>query len=253
MLRGAVIGLGNVAIHGHPPGWLGRPDGRIVAAADARPAQRAECDARLPGARWYDSPAALLEREALDFVDICTPPSSHASLVERALGRGLHVLCEKPLVSTPADLSRVTAAAAAASRVLHTVHNWHHAPMLALTDTLIRQGEIGRVRRIVWETLRAKPAVTGDGSEGNWRVDPAVAGGGVLTDHGWHVFYVVQRWIAAPPLSVSATLERRRHTRWDVEDTASVRVTYPEAIAEILLTWASDVRRNWAQVRGTTG
>jgi hypothetical protein len=52
---------------------------------------------------------------------------------------------------------------------------------------------------------------------------------------------------------VSATLERRRHTGWNVEDTASVRVAYAEATAEILLTWASDVRRNWAEVRGSSG
>jgi len=67
------------------------------------------------------------------------------------------------------------------------------------------------------------------------------------------VFYIVQRWVGEPPVSVSARLERRRHTAWDVEDTASVRVAFSEATAEILLTWASDVRRNWAEVGGTAG
>jgi predicted dehydrogenase len=253
MLRGAVIGLGNVAIHGHLPGWLGRPDIRIVAAADARPAQRAECDARLPGARWYDSPEALLAGEALDFVDICTPPSSHAPLIESALGRGLHVLCEKPLVSSQGDLARVTSAAARVGRVLHTVHNWHHAPMLSLTDELIRQGEIGGVRRIVWETLRVRPAPAGDGREGNWRVNPAVAGGGVLTDHGWHVFYVLPAWIGSRPRSVGARLETRRHTDFAVEDTASVRLGFADATADILLTWAAEERRNRVEVHGTEG
>ena len=93
MLRGAVIGLGNVALHGHLPGWLGRSDVRIVAAADARPAQRAQCEGLLPAARWYDSAGDLLAGEPLDFVDICTPPSSHAELILRSLDRGLHVLC----------------------------------------------------------------------------------------------------------------------------------------------------------------
>ena len=253
MLRGAVIGLGNVAIHGHLPGWLGRPDIRIVAAADARPAQRAECDARLPGARWYDSPEALLAGEALDFVDICTPPSSHAPLIQSALARGLHVLCEKPLVSSFADLRSVSQAALSAGRVLHTVHNWHHAPILSLTADLIREGEIGQVRRIVWETLRVRPAVAVAGSDANWRVDPAVAGGGVLTDHGWHVFYVLPAWVGARPTSVGARLETRRHTAFAVEDTASVRLEFTHASAEILLTWAADERRNRVEVDGTEG
>lgn len=251
MRRGAVLGLGNVAIHGHLPGWSRRSDVQIVAAADARPSQRAECQARLPGARWYDSPEDLLDGESLDFVDICTPPSSHAPLVLRALDRGLHVLCEKPLVSTPDDLRRV--AAASGGRVLHTVHNWHHAPILALAARLIRQGEVGRVQRIVWETLRMRPAMAGDGRAANWRVDPAVAGGGVLSDHGWHVFYVLPGWIGARPTSVGARLETRRHTSFAVEDTASVRLGFPDAAVEIRLTWAADERRNWVEVDGTEG
>ena len=251
MLQGAVIGLGNVAIHGHLPGWLGRTDVRIVAAADARPAQRAQCEAWLPGARWYDSPEELLAAEPLDFVDICTPPSSHAEITLRALDRRLHVLCEKPLASSPGDLGRVAAAAASAGRVLHTVHNWHHAPILRMTGDLIRQGEIGSVRRIVWETLRVKPAAAGDGRDGNWRVDPAVAGGGVLTDHGWHVFYILPAWVGARPLRVGARLETRRHTVFPVEDTASVRLGFPDASVDILLTWAADERRNGVSVDGS--
>jgi predicted dehydrogenase len=253
MRRGAILGLGNVALHGHVPGWLGRSDVEIVAAADARPSQRAECLARLPGARWYDSPEALLASERLDFVDICTPPSSHAPLILRALDRGLHVLSEKPLVSSPDDLRRVATAAQAARRVLHTVHNWHHAPILSLTAELIRAGEIGRVQRVAWETLRLKPAVAGDGRDGNWRVDPAVAGGGVLADHGWHVFYVVPAWIGARPSSVVARLETRRHTAFAVEDTASVSLRFPAAAAEFFLTWAAEERRNWVEVDGSEG
>src|SRR5436309_2919896 len=89
-----------------------------------------------------------------------------------------------------------------------------------------RDVEIVGVTHVIWHTLRTRPASVGDERAGNWRVDPAVAGGGVLSDHGWHVFYVVQRWVGEPPLAVSARLERRRHLTWGVEDTATVRVTF---------------------------
>ncbi|MGH7347353.1 MAG: Gfo/Idh/MocA family protein, partial [Candidatus Rokuibacteriota bacterium] len=197
--------------------------------------------------------AELLAEVPVDFVDICTPPSSHAPLIRQALERGRHVLCEKPLVSAPDDLAPLARLAETTGRVLHTVHNWHHAPIVRRTAELIQEGRIGRVKHVIWHTLRTRPAAAGDERGGNWRVDPALAGGGVLSDHGWHVFYVVQRWVGEPPLSVSARLARRRHLTWDVEDTASVRVTFAEATAEILLTWASDVRRNWAEVGGSAG
>jgi len=253
MLRGALIGLGNVAVHGHVPGWLRRRDVQIVAATDARPEQRPLLKALAPAARWCATADELLAEASLDFVDICTPPSSHAPLIRSALERGLHVLCEKPLVGSLDDLAPLAQLAEKTGRVLHTVHNWHHAPIVRRTAELIREGKIGAVTRVVWHTFRTRPAVTGDESNGNWRVDPAVAGGGVLTDHGWHVFYVVPRWVGQSPQSVSARLERRRHLGWDVEDTATVHVTFASATAEIVLSWAADERKNWAEVSGTRG
>ena len=84
-------------------------------------------------------------------------------------------------------------------------------------------------------------------------MNPAVAGGGVLTDHGWHVFYVLPAWVGARPTSVGARLETRRHTAFAVEDTASVRLEFADASAEILLTWAAEERRNRVEVDGTEG
>jgi scyllo-inositol 2-dehydrogenase (NADP+) len=253
MLRGAIIGLGNIAIQGHVPAWRRRRDVEIVAATDARSVQRAELETHMPGARWYDSSDELLADARLDFVDISTPPSSHAPLARHALERGLHVLCEKPLVHSLDDLGALRGLAERTGRVLHTVHNWHHAPIVRRTAALVREGAIGRVTRVDWHTLRTRPAVTSEGDGENWRLDPRIAGGGVLADHGWHVFYVVQRWVGEAPRSVSARLETRRHTRWSVEDTATVRLAYAHATAEILLTWAADERRNWAAVTGTAG
>jgi predicted dehydrogenase len=252
-LRGGIIGVGNVALHGHLPAWGARRDVEIVAVTDARNDRRAACAAALPGARWYDSVDALVEDPRLDFVDICTPPASHAGVIRRALQRGLHVLCEKPLVRTTEDLAWVASLADKSRRVLHTVHNWHHAPIVRRTSELVQEGAIGAVCRVVWHTQRTRPAAPADESVPNWRIDPAVAGGGILTDHGWHVFYLLRRWIGAMPTAVSAQLDRRRHVTLSVEDTASVRVTFPAATADILLTWAADVRQNWAEVVGTKG
>ncbi|MGH7353094.1 MAG: Gfo/Idh/MocA family protein [Candidatus Rokuibacteriota bacterium] len=252
-LRGALLGFGNVAAHAHLPGWRGRPDVDLVAAMDARADRRAVCARLLPGARWYASAEALLGAEDLDFVDICTPPSSHAPLIRAALERGCHVLCEKPLVGSPAELAAVARAAAARRRVLYTVHNWHHAPIVRRADELIREGAIGRPTRVVWRTLRTQPAATAGGADDNWRVNPAIAGGGILTDHGWHVFYIVPRWLDATPTAVSATLESRGATPLAVEDTATVRLTFPRATAEVLLTWAAADRTNWAEISGELG
>lgn len=253
MLRGAILGVGNVARHGHLPGWARRADVEIVAAADPHPARRAAMAEFVPRVRRYASAAALLEAETLDFVDVCAPPSSHAPLVLAALERGLHVLCEKPLVATRSELAAVRGTAAAAGRVVFTVHNWHAAPIVRRTAGLLASGAVGHVTAVVWETLRVRPAAAAGGEAANWRIDPAIGGGGVLTDHGWHTFYVLLRWIGAAPVAVSATLERRRHPGLVVEDTASLQLAFPSAKADVFLTWAADRRDNRVEVRGTEG
>jgi predicted dehydrogenase len=253
MLRGAIIGLGNVAVHAHLPGWLSRHDVEIVAATDADPARQAACAQHLPACRWYDTTDRLLADAALHFVDICTPPSSHAGLIHGALSRGLHVLCEKPLVGSLEDLRPLTELAAKNGLVLHTVHNWHHAPIVKQTRALVANGAIGQVTSASWHTLRTRPAAVAAGSGDNWRVDPRIAGGGVLADHGWHVCYILHGWIGVMPIAVSARLETRRHTGFKVEDTATLRLRFPHATAEVLLTWASDHRGNWARLTGTDG
>jgi predicted dehydrogenase len=252
MLKGAILGFGRVAAEGHAPGWRQRADIEIVAGADARPERREAFLAAFPAARWHSTVEDLLSREELDFVDICTPPVSHAMLVRQALARSLHVLCEKPLVVSPEELRGLPALSAEKERALYTVHNWRHAPAIAKIGEVIGAGTLGEIRRVRWQTLRDKPAEAAEGA-GNWRVDSALSGGGILVDHGWHASYVVSAWMSAAPRTVAASLETRKHPEWPIEDTADLFLVYPTASAEVFLTWADSERANRAEIWGTKG
>ena len=260
MLKGAILGVGHVAVGGHFPGWRARPDASIVAGADARPERRALFEEAFPEARWYETAQALLAGEALDFVDICTPPSSHAALTREALARSIHVLCEKPLVRSPEELRGLPGLASEGDRTLCTVHNWLHSPALSRITAIVASGALGEIRRAQWETLRDKPAAAVGGSPAaavgvgdNWRVDPVQSGGGILVDHGWHAVYALAAWLGQAPEHVAARLETRKHTEWPVEDTARVILAFPSASAEIFLTWAADTRANRLELVGTRG
>jgi len=252
-LRGALVGAGKVALEGHLPGWRQAGVARIVAGTDRDRSRERYFRSAAPDAHWHDRFETLLAREALDFVDICAPPAAHFELVRDALEHGLHVLCEKPLVFDPANLNRLADLARGTGRTLYTVHNWHHAPVVRRIHDLLGQGAIGRLRHCAWRVLRTRPA--GDGLEDgrNWRVDPAISGGGVLLDHGWHALYLVNSLVGEAASQVSARLETRRHRQWPVEDTASVHLTYPGARADLFLSWASDVRGNEIVLEGSDG
>jgi predicted dehydrogenase len=250
--RGAFIGFGGVAANGHLPGWRSRGDTVIVAAADAAPERRQAFLAAAPGARAYDSVDALLAGETLDFVDICTPPGSHAGLIARALDARLHVLCEKPLTTRLGDAHAVAAAAARAGRAVHTVHNWLEAPVCRRISALVSEGAIGAVRSLSWRTLRRAPAAASDAAR-NWRVDPAQAGGGILFDHGWHALYCIMRWANSTPRALSASLETRRFREWPLEDTATLAIELERGTGHVHLTWAAEERANHIELEGERG
>jgi predicted dehydrogenase len=253
VLKGAFVGFGNVAANGHLPGWHARSDVRIVAATDAAPSRRETFLDACPDGRWHATIDDLLVREELDFVDICAPPGSHAALIERALGAGLHVLSEKPLVTRFEDAGRLAAAAARAGRVLHTVHNWLHAPVCLKVSALIDEDAIGAVRRVRWRTLRTKPAIAVSAKgAANWRVDAEQAGGGILSDHGWHALYCVMRW-AGVPRGVAARLETRRFHEQPLEDTATLDLDTEAGVSNIFLTWAAGERSNTIDIEGEKG
>jgi len=160
-LRGAFIGFGNIAQFGHWPAYAkasagepGSPEVEIVAVMDPSPARQEAARQLKPGIHVYGTVEDLFLHETPDFVDICTPPSSHAGLALKALEKKCHVLCEKPLTLKVSDYLELSKAVAAAERTLFTVHNWKFAPIFQKAFSLIREGRIGPVWLVEIFTLR---------------------------------------------------------------------------------------------------
>ncbi len=249
-LRTALLGFGHVAEHGHLPAWQERRDFHLVAVAEPDPGRRAAAKRLLPSVAIYAEAAELFTAEAVEVVDIAAPPALHAPLAIAAARAGAHVLCEKPLATALADDGAVRDAARAAGVALYTVHNWKQAPQFTQLARLLRDGAVGRPAHIRLETIRVGRAVS-VGSE--WRADAALAGGGILVDHGWHALSLQRRLAGERPERVQATIERRSHNADQVEDTASCTIDFPSRRGEIFLTWAGEARRTCWQVSGSEG
>ncbi len=253
VLRGAIVGFGNVAVHGHVPAWKTDRHFTILAVCDPDPARLEVAAELLPDARRYPSIDDLLTNERLDFLDIATPPMMHAEIALKAASQGVHVLCEKPLTLGTDECNRIRSAASAAHVVVFTNHNWKYAPIFRTAKRVLRRGEIGRITHVELQTLRTQPPGGTGAPEKTWRLDPAQAGGGILVDHGWHAFYLALYVLDAEPIAVAARTARRKFLTSEVEDTANCTIEFDGTTAEIFLTWAADERRNTARVTGTQG
>ncbi len=240
-----------MAEQGHLPGWLSERRISLQAVCDSNPARRERAAQLLPGVRIYSSPGDLYARETLDFVDICTPPPSHATLVVEALRHGAHALCEKPFVGTRTELQKVLRLSQQKNRIAFPVHNWKDAPILARAISWVREGLIGKVLHSEFHTLRYRPAA----GLTPWRSKKEEAGGGgILLDHGWHAIYLLLNFHAERPRSVSASLYPSPSSqRGGAEHTAHLLMGFRDATASLFLTWKSDRRYNAARIYGDKG
>jgi D-apiose dehydrogenase len=76
--------------------WAGVENAKIVALCDRHPDRRDPLANRWKIENLYNDLETMLDREQLDFVDVCTRPYSHVALTKQAASRGLPVLCQKP-------------------------------------------------------------------------------------------------------------------------------------------------------------
>jgi predicted dehydrogenase len=252
VLSGAIIGFGEVARHGHSPAYAASADAKIIAVVDPTEERRRVAQGCLPGVALFSTIAEMGAVMEIDFIDICTPPALHGDPMLDALARGWNVLCEKPLLLDPVELEKVRALAQKNGRAVVPVHNWKYAPIIRQATEELRSGAIGQLRRLEIETLRIHDCATADPNHPNWRLDPQMAGGGVLMDHGWHAIYLARHWFGKDPIGVEVT-SLDRPTPEAVENEATLMLVFPSGHAHIFLTWKAETRKNRVRLIGERG
>ena len=250
-LRGGISGFGAVAAQAHLPGWRARPEVQIVAVHDPVPERRHLALRLIKNVRVYEDLDLMLSGERLDFLDVASPPALHARAARAALEVGVHVIVEKPLCLDLAEFDAIAELAVSNRRVLMCVHNWKHSAAYRLAHEMVQVSrELGPLGYLAFERSRTEPAGAG-ASGAAWRLDPSL-GGGILIDHGWHVFYLMRWLMGESPIEVSAYLGSP--VGEEVDDIADVRVRFPrDRIAYCHLSWRAPARRTSAILYGEQG
>jgi predicted dehydrogenase len=196
----------------------GRDAGGVAAAAAAYGVPSAVTDWR-----------ALIERDDVDVVDICTPPGTHAQIAIAAAGAGKAVLCEKPLALSYQDAAAALAAVTRAG-VHHAVgFNYRRLPAVALMCRMIAEGAVGEIR--LWRASWLSDEFADPATPYDWRFDLAM-GGTTITDLGSHLIDMALT-MAGPVQSTcaqAATFIRER----PAADGGSAPVTVDDAASALL-------------------
>ena len=221
-----LMGAGGNMRHAHVPRLLADGAVDVVAIADPVEAHARQLMERLaqdgpvrkPAAYFGNWRALLKSPEAAnaDAALISTPHRDHFAQAKACLDQGLHTLVEKPLVIQPAQAKRLLALADANERVLVVAYQRHWMPHFVYARELVRAGKLGEIRG-------ASAYVTQNWlGMGGWRLDPALAGGGMFMDTGSHLVASLLWVTGLRPVSASAFFDNAGKAV-DINGAAAVR------------------------------
>jgi len=182
-----IIGCGDVTEVKSGPAFK-KVAGSDLVAVMRRDAAKAQDYARrhqIP--RWYDNAADLINDPEVNAIYVATPPSSHEQYTLAAIDAGKPVYVEKPMALDYAAALRMASAAAEKNVPLVVAHYRREQPRFKKLRQLIDEKAIGQPLLVRLEY--AKPPMSKEqmaDPKAAWRVDPAIAGGGLFHDLGTH-------------------------------------------------------------------
>jgi predicted dehydrogenase len=217
-IRVALVGAGSAAQSVHLPILMRLPDLEVTAIIDPQMRKARAIAERYQIPNVHSDISAIATHPEVDAVLVCTPTDTHEEPVITALAAGKHVLCERPLSTGSASVTRMVEAARQADRQLMVAMNDRYRYDSRAIRQFVARGDLGDVQ-FVRHTWLARPTRR---PRRGWRHDETRAGGGVVIDLGASALDLAWWLLGFPALErVTASMHRRE----GVEETAVLMVT----------------------------
>lgn len=133
---------------------------------------------------------ALPDGERMDFVCIVTPNNLHFGPAKLALENGFHVMSDKPMTYNLKEAIELVHLVEKTGLVFGLTHNYTGYPMVKQARAMVRNGELGTIRKIAVEYFQgwlATKLEDTDHKQAGWRTDPKQSGAAnCMGDIGTH-------------------------------------------------------------------
>jgi len=136
------------------------------------------------------SERALSPEKRIDFVAVTTPNNWHFPIARDFLKAGFHVMCEKPMTMTVPEAVELGKTVKISGCIFGLMHNYTGYPMVKLARDMVKQGDLGRIIKVVAQYSQGwliKPIERSGSQQASWRTDPKQSGAaGCMGDIGTH-------------------------------------------------------------------
>lgn len=219
---------------------------RWVVDLDARAAKAL---AMTTGARATTDLEEALADDTVRLVVVATPPPTHEPITARALDAGRHVLVEKPMVLTAGDAERLGEIARERGLVLAYGGNFPYAPKFVRARQLA--GDAAAMGAL--HSVRVAFRIVGPDTQAGRTL--AVAGGGALTDIGWHAVELCRFMLGKPDVKAVTACTRPGARNGDGEHGGVLLLHFANGVlAQCDVSWLWPGQEQLAlEVTGTLG
>ena len=199
----------------------------------------------LPDNRIYNSYQEMFEKEMtlppnerMDFVTIVTPNKWHFEPAMMALERGFHVVIDKPMTFSLEEAKKLRDKVEETNLVLALTHVYSGYPAVKEAKARIRNGELGKLRRLYveytqgWLTERIELL---GGNNAGWRTDPKQIGkAGCIGDIGTHAWHLTEYITGLKVKEISADVRTFAEGRL-VDDDGAAFLRYENNVSGVLM------------------
>ncbi len=211
----------------------------------------------LPENLWYASLDEMLEKAKPEAICDFRSIIEHLETVQKCAVKGVHVMVEKPLAVNFAHATQMAALAKKHNIQLLTNYEttWYASNHQAY-EMIHAENAIGDIRKVVIHDGHRGPKEIGVSKEFlSWLSDPVKNGGGAIIDFGCYGADIMA-WLmkGERPTSVTAITQTiKPETYPNVDDEATIVVTYPKAQGIFQGSWNWPFDRKDIEVYGKTG
>jgi predicted dehydrogenase len=181
-----IIGCGNVTEVKSGPAFQQVPNSKLVAVMRRDASKAADYASRHGVPNWYSDATQLINDPAVTAIYIATPPAFHEAYTIEALQAGKPVYVEKPMSIDLASCLRMQQMAETTGIPLCIAHYRRALPKFLAVQQLLASQTIGTVCTARIGMQQPDQSATMANSEKNWRVQPALSGGGIFYDLAPH-------------------------------------------------------------------
>ena len=181
-----IIGCGDVTEVKSGPAFNKVPNSKLVAVMRRDATKAADYAKRHNVPKWYDDATQLINDPDVNAIYIATPPLQHEAYTLEALAAGKYVYVEKPMAVNASASQRMVDAVTKYNGKLSVAHYRRAQPMFSKVKELLNEKTIGDIRFVQLKMLQAINPVLIAQTETNWRMDPAISGGGLFHDLAPH-------------------------------------------------------------------